>query len=95
MASSACLRHDSVNKFWLVTRIGCATWNGQVLHSGYTFKLSSKEIQLDSALDGEYEPSASSSGPITPLKVTSPVAKKYVSPASFYATPLLKAKGPR
>ncbi|TFK75322.1 hypothetical protein BDN72DRAFT_511952 [Pluteus cervinus] len=67
--------------------MGTTGWNGETLHTGYTFRLSGKEVQLDAPQQAFPDP--------PPDTNAVSLNKKYVPPASFYASPQAKLKGPR
>jgi DNA repair and recombination protein RAD54B len=89
--------------------MGSTTWTGELLCAGYSAYISGKELQLDCEISGSQLPDMkeislpeeSTSHVEDPLNFGSQwsmanpsVAQKFISPASFYASPKSKPKGP-
>jgi len=89
--------------------MGSTAWKGELLCSGYSAYISGKEFQLDCEISGSQLPDMkeislpeeSTSHVEDPIcsgsqwSMGNPsVAHKFISPASFYASPKSKPKGP-
>ncbi|KAF9529285.1 P-loop containing nucleoside triphosphate hydrolase protein [Crepidotus variabilis] len=84
--------------------MGSTTWNGQPLQSGYSIYIGGKQVQLDEAVPVSRIPN--STKPFMQSKVTeeelveteiscNDQAKRFMTPASFYASPKPKVKKAR
>lgn len=86
--------------------MGITAWKGELLCAGYSAYISGKEFQLDCEISASQLPdmkeislpeesTAHVEDPSSQWSMANPsVAHKFISPASFYASPKAKPKGP-